>query len=487
MNDLHTKTAHELHGLLGKKAISATELTRALIERNQAAEPLVQAFITPTPEIALAEATRVDARLHAGEPVTPLAGVPLAYKDNICTAGVRTTCASKMLANFVPPYDATAVAKLKATGAVMLGKLNMDEFALGASTENSAFFPSRNPWDRNRVPGGSSGGAAAAVAAGEVVYALGSDTGGSVRQPAAFCGIVGLKPTYGAVSRYGVVSVASSLDQVGTLTRDVRDCALVLNAICGQDPLDSTSAPVEHPDYTALLGQPVTGWRIGIPKEYLGAELDPQVRAILENAVKVLTGLGAEVAECSLPHTEYSLPVYSLITAAEVSSNLARYDGVRFGLRVEEADLETMFRKTRAAGFGPEVKRRILLGTHILSAGYYEAYYLEALKVRTLIRRDFDQVFRRFDLLLSPTSPTVAFKFGERSTDTLETDRSGVYTLAANLAGIPAISVNGGFAAGLPVGVQFMGKPFAEPQLLQVAYAFEQATQGHRPLPDLGV
>lgn len=485
---LYEKTAHELHGLLTNKEISATELVKAFIARVQAVEPKVQAFVTETHETALEEAAKVDAKIAAGEAVGPLEGIPMALKDNMCTDGVRTTCSSKILHNFVPPYDAHVVGKLKEAGSVMLGKLNMDEFAMGSSTENSRFFPTRNPWDTERVPGGSSGGAAAAVAAGQAVFTLGSDTGGSIRQPAAFCGVVGLKPTYGVVSRYGLIAFASSLDQIGPFTRDVRDCALVMNAIAGHDPKDSTSAPVDYPDYTALLGKSIKGWKIGIPKEYFGEGIEPAVAETVKKAIKFLEEQGAEIGECSLPHTEYALPVYYLIAPAEASSNLARYDGVRYGYRSEEApDLITMFKKTRAEGFGEEVKRRIMLGTYALSSGYYDAYYLKALKVRTLIKGDFDKAFEKFDVLLSPTSPTVAFKFGDRTDNPLQMYMSDICTLSVNLAGIPAISINAGFVNGLPVGLQFMGKAFDEARLLQVSYAYEQATQCHSQMPDLGV
>ncbi|MCW2277264.1 Asp-tRNA(Asn)/Glu-tRNA(Gln) amidotransferase subunit GatA [Heliophilum fasciatum] len=484
---LFAKPAHELHGLLVQKEITATELVEAHLGRIDTVEPQVQAYMTRTAEAALAEAQRVDAKVAAGEAIGPLEGIPMALKDNLCTDGIKTTCSSKMLHNFVPPYDATVVKKLKEAGAPLLGKLNMDEFAMGSSTENSHFFPTKNPWDLNCVPGGSSGGAAAAVAAGEAVFSLGSDTGGSIRQPAAFCGVVGMKPTYGAVSRYGLVAFASSLDQIGPFTRDVRDCALVMNAIAGHDPLDSTSAPVAYPDYTALLGQSIKGWKIGVPKEYMGEGLEPGVAAVIDKALQVFCDLGAEVQECTLPHTEYALPVYYLIAPAEASSNLARYDGVRYGYRAEGADdIVEMFKKTRAEGFGAEVKRRIMLGTYALSSGYYDAYYLKAQKVRTLIKQDFDQAFERFDLILSPTSPTVAFPFGSRTDNPLAMYLSDVCTLSANLAGIPGLSINGGFAGGMPVGLQLMGKAFDEPRLLQAAYAFEQETGYHRQMPQLG-
>ncbi|ABZ85532.1 aspartyl/glutamyl-tRNA(asn/gln) amidotransferase, a subunit [Heliomicrobium modesticaldum Ice1] len=485
---LYTKTAHELHDLLVRKEVSATEIVKTQADRMQALEPKIRAFVTLTVDKALEQAARVDAKIAAGEAIGPLEGIPMAIKDNMCTDGVRTTCSSKILNNFVPPYDATVVTKLKEAGAVMMGKTNLDEFAMGSSTENSGFFATCNPWDIERVPGGSSGGSAASVAAGQAVFSLGSDTGGSIRQPAAFCGVVGLKPTYGAVSRFGLIAFASSLDQIGPFTRDVRDCAHVMNAIAGHDAKDSTSAPVDYPDYTSLLGKPIKGWRVGLPKEYFGDGMDPEVKEVIEKAVKTIEDLGAEVAECSLPHTEYALPVYYLIAPAEASSNLARYDGVRYGYRSESADdLITMFKKTRAEGFGDEVKRRIMLGTYALSSGYYDAYYLKALKVRTLIKNDFDQAFEKFDVILSPTTPTVAFKFGDRTDNPLQMYLSDIYTLSVNLAGIPGLSINAGFAKGMPVGLQIIGKPFDEARLLQIAYAYEEATGCHSKMPDLGV
>lgn len=472
--DLCFTPAHELGRLLRQRKISAVELTDAIFQRIDAVEAKVKAYLLLLREEAREQARMVDAKLAAGEEVPPLAGIPLAVKDNICMLGVETTCASKILKGFIPPYDATVIERLRREMVVFTGKANMDEFAMGSSTENSGFFPTANPWDLERVPGGSSGGSAAAVAAGEAVMALGSDTGGSIRQPAAFCGVVGLKPTYGLVSRYGLVAFASSLDQIGPITRDVRDCALLLNAIAGHDERDSTSVPYVVPDYTQFLVADVKGWRIGIPREYVGEGIAPEVKAVLDQTVDLLERCGASVAETSLPHTKYALPTYYLIAPAEASSNLARYDGVRYGLRVPADDVVTMYKKTRSAGFGPEVKRRIMLGTYALSAGYYDAYYLKALKVRTLIRRDFDAAFEKFDLLLSPTTPTPAFKIGEKVTDPLAMYLSDVCTLAVNLAGLPAISVPAGFAGHLPVGVQFIGPPFAEGRLLQAAYTLER-------------
>lgn len=479
--------AHELAKLLRNRKVSAEEICRSVLQRIDEVEKKTKAFITVDGEKALEQARRVDKKLKNGANLPPLAGMPVAIKDNICTKGLRTTCASKILANFVPPYNATVVEKLAAAEAVIIGKTNMDEFAMGSSTENSGFFPTRNPWDYSRVPGGSSGGSAAAVAAGESIYALGSDTGGSIRQPAAFCGVVGMKPTYGAVSRYGLVAFASSLDQIGPLTKDVTDCALVLNVIAGHDPRDSTSVPGERPDYTQFLKEDIRGLRIGIPREYLAEGLDSGVREVLEKACAVLKEAGAEVAETSLPHSAYALPTYYLIAPAEASSNLARYDGVRYGYRAEDVkDVLDMFKKTRSRGFGAEVKRRIMLGTYALSAGYYDAYYLKALQVRTLIKRDFDTAFTKFDVLLSPTSPTPAFLLGEKIDDPLKMYLSDIFTLAINLAGLPAVSVPGGFVDGLPVGVQFIGKPFAEGTLLHVAYAFEKRTEYTSRRPGLG-
>ncbi|GAF25200.1 Asp-tRNAAsn/Glu-tRNAGln amidotransferase A subunit and related amidases [Moorella thermoacetica Y72] len=485
--ELYYLTAHELSDLLNRKEISSEEATAAIIDRIEAVDGRVQAYLTRTAEQALEEARAVDAARARGETLGPLAGVPMALKDNLCTEGVRTTCSSRMLADWVPPYDATVVRRLKEAGAVMLGKLNMDEFAMGSSTENSSFFPTRNPWDLERVPGGSSGGAVAAVAAGEAYFALGSDTGGSIRQPASFCGVVGMKPTYGRVSRYGLVAFASSLDQIGPITRDVTDCALVLEAIAGHDPLDSTSADLPVPDYRSALKPEVKGLKIGVPREYFGAGMEPEVAAIVRRAIAKLEELGAVCEETSLPHTEYALPAYYLVAPAEASSNLARYDGVSYGLRVPGKDITEMYMNTRSQGFGPEVKRRIMLGTYALSSGYYDAYYLKALKVRTLIRRDFETAFEKYDLLATPTSPTVAFRLGEKAGDPLAMYLSDLCTIPINMAGLPALSLPCGFSQGLPVGLQLIGRPFAEATLLQAAYAFEQSTEYHRRRPELGV
>ncbi|MBZ4654901.1 MAG: gatA [Peptococcaceae bacterium] len=479
--DLYKKTAHELSSLLQKREVSSEELTRSVLDRINKVEEKVKAFVTVTGEQALEQAREIDEKRARGEAMSPLAGIPMAMKDNICTKGVTTTCASKILYNFVPPYNATVTEKLLEAGTILLGKCNMDEFAMGSSNENSGFFPTRNPHDLSAVPGGSSGGAAAAVAADEAVFTLGSDTGGSIRQPAAFCGVVGLKPTYGYVSRYGLIAYASSLDQIGPLTKDITDCALVLNVIAGHDPKDSTSAPVEVPDFTRYLVDDVKGLKIGIPKEYMGEGIDPRIAAYLKQAAAKLEELGAMCEEVSLPHTEYALPAYYIIASAEASSNLARYDGVRYGLRVEAEDVISMFCKTRSQGFGEEVKRRIMLGTYALSSGYYDAYYLKALKVRTLIKRDFDQAFLKYDCLLTPTSPTTAFKFGEKVNDPLAMYLSDVCTIPINLAGVPGLSLPFGTVEGLPVGIQFIGKPFGEGTLLRVGYALEQNTDLTKP------
>jgi len=438
----------------------------------------VHAYISLDEEGALRKAEEVDARVARGEEVGVLAGVPVAVKDNICIKGMRTTCASKILENFVSPYDATVVEKLKAADAVFLGKTNLDEFAMGSSTENSYFGPTRNPHDPERVPGGSSGGSAAALAAGEAVLALGSDTGGSIRQPASFCGVVGLKPTYGRVSRYGLVAFASSLDQIGPMAKNVKDTALLLNVISGYDPRDSTSAPVEVPDFTKALDEGIEGIRIGLPREYFAEGLEDEVREKVLEAVDILKGEGAEVVEVSLPHTKYAIATYYIVAPAEASSNLARYDGVKYGFRAEGRDLYEMYCNTRSQGFGEEVKRRIMLGTYTLSAGYYEAYYLKALKVRTLIKQDFEEAFETCDLLATPTSPTVAFRLGEKVADPLTMYLSDVYTVSVNLAGLPGISVPCGSSDGLPVGLQLIGRPFDEETLLRVAHVVERSLKG---------
>jgi aspartyl-tRNA(Asn)/glutamyl-tRNA(Gln) amidotransferase subunit A len=463
-----------------------SEAARDYLARIEALDPKVRAYMTVTRETALAQAAEADARFKARAPLGPLDGVPIALKDVLCTRGIRTTCGSKILEHFVPPYDATVVRRLRGAGTVLLGKLNMDEFAMGSSTENSAFFTTRNPWDLGRVPGGSSGGSAAAVTADLAAATFGTDTGGSIRQPAAFCGNVGLKPTYGRVSRYGLVAFASSLDQIGPFTKTVADAALVLQAIAGHDPMDSTAAQVPVPDYRAGLGAGVGGLRVGIPREYFIDGMDPEVERAVRAAVDVLRGLGAKTEEVSLPHTEYGLAAYYLIGPAEASSNLARYDGVRYGLRVPGArDLVEMESRTRAAGFGREVKRRIMLGTYALSAGYYDAYYGQALRVRTLVAGDFKRAFERVDAIVAPTTPGVAFKIGEKE-DPLQMYLNDVFTIPVSLAGLPGVSIPAGFTlSGLPIGLQVIGKAYDEPTVLRVAHAYEQATDWHKRKPAL--
>ena len=483
---LTSLTIHEARDLLDRRQVSSVELTRAYLDRIQAVDPRVRAYVTVTAEQALEQAAEADARIAKGQ-ASPLTGIPMQIKDNMCTRGVATTCSSRMLRNFVPPYDATVVERLRQQGAVFLGKGNMDEFAMGSSTENSAFFPTHNPWDLARVPGGSSGGPAASVAAGEAMASLGSDTGGSIRQPAALCGIVGLKPTYGLVSRYGLVAFASSLDQIGPMTRDVTDCALVLNAIAGHDPRDSTSLPQPTPDYRRALTGDVRGMRIGVPKEYFAQGIDPEVAAAIRQAVGVLQRLGASVDwDVSLPSTPYALAVYYILAPSECSANLARYDGVKYGFSYKDGEsMWEELEKTRQHGFGPEVKRRIMLGTYSLSSGYYDAYYLKAQKVRTLITREFQDAFQRYDGLITPTSPTVAFRLGEKTEDPLQMYLSDVCTIPVNIAGIPGISIPCGYAHGLPVGMQIMGPALGEEALLRAAYAYEQATEWHKMWPEV--
>ena len=474
------RSAHELCNVLADRKMSSVELTGMVLARIEQVEPRIKAFVSWDQEAALAQAYAADERLKSGQGVTPLTGIPIAVKDNMCTRGVTTTCGSKILSNYLPPYDGTVVAKLKAAGAVIVGKTNMDEFAMGSSTENSAFHPTHNPWDTGTVPGGSSGGSAAAVAAHEAILATGSDTGGSIRQPAAFCGVVGLKPTYGLVSRYGLVAFASSLDQIGPLTKDVADSALLLNAIAGHDPKDSTSVNQPVPDYLGALQTDIKRRRVGLIKELMGAGIAPEVKAAVKAAADKLSNLGAEISEVSLPSFEHAVATYYLIAPAEASSNLARYDGVKYGQRSKEAkDLISMYYNTRREGFGPEVKRRIMLGTYALSAGYYDAYYLKALKVRTLIKQDFDRAFSGCDALISPTAPTVAFKLGEKTADPLAMYLSDIATIPVNLAGLPAISLPCGFSGNLPIGLQIIGPAFAEETLLRLAFAYEQGTEWH--------
>ena len=480
--DLTVRQAREL---LGSKQVSSEELARTVLDRIDDVEPRTRAFVTVTEDAALEQARHADTRIAAGD-AGPLTGIPMQLKDNLCTKGVTTTCSSRMLENFVPTYDSTVTRRLYSEGAVLVGKGNLDEFAMGSSTENSALFTTRNPWDLDRVPGGSSGGPAASVAAGECLFSLGSDTGGSIRQPAALCGVVGLKPTYGLVSRFGLVAFASSLDQIGPLTKDVTDSALVLNAIAGHDPLDSTSIEYEVPDYTQALSADIKGLRIGVPREYFVEGMEPGVEDAVRGAIRVLEELGADVRETSLPHTRYALAVYYIIAPSEASANLARYDGVKYGYSAKDADsMWDALERTRQDGFGPEVKRRIMLGTYALSAGYYDAYYLKAQKVRTLIRREFDEVFKQFDALVTPTSPTVAFKQGDRTADPIQMYLSDILTIPANIAGIPAISLPCGMANGLPVGLQLMAGHMGEETLFRAAYAFEQATEWHKLRPEL--
>jgi len=461
------------------------ELTKLYLERIHRVEPQVHALVTVTDELALSQARKADEFIAAGD-THPLTGIPAIIKDNICTKGTKTTCSSRMLESFVPPYNATVMERLNRCGVVMMGKANMDEFAMGSSTEHSAFFPTHNPWDLSRVPGGSSGGSAVAVAAGEAVYALGSDTGGSIRQPAGFCGVTGLKPTYGRVSRYGLVAFASSLDQIGPLTQNVTDCALVLNAIAGYDSKDSTSVPYPTPDYTQCLDANLKGLRIGIPREYFVEGMQGEVDDAIKTAIAKLEALGASIDEVSLPHTPYALAAYYIIAPSEASANLARYDGVKYGFSYKEADnMWEAMEKTREHGFGDEVKRRIMLGTYALSAGYYDAYYLKAQKIRTLIRQEFDQAFEKYDVLITPTSPTTPFKIGEKMDDPLQMYLSDVCTLPINIAGVPAISIPAGFADGLPIGMQIIGKPFSEETILKIAHAYQQATDWHERKPEI--
>lgn len=475
--NLKNITADKLVALYKNKDLSVFEVISGTYEEIARSDKDVHAFISLCPERALEEARRIDAKIASGEPLEPLAGVPVAIKDNMAIRDIPTTCGSRILENYIPPYTATAVERLRGAGAIVIGKANMDEFAMGSSTENSGFFVTRNPHNLERVPGGSSGGSAASVAAGTSLIALGSDTGGSIRTPASFCGVVGIKPTYGRVSRYGLVAFASSLDQIGPLSKTVRESALALEAICGFDHFDSTSADASVDEFVKNLDQPVKGTRIGVPKEYFVPGMDPEVKARIEAGIRMVESLGCEIQEISLPHTEYAVATYYLIATAEASSNLARYDGVRYGLReAGNGSLQDMYRKTRHAGFGKEVKRRILLGTYALSAGYYDAYYLKALKVRTLMLRDFQKAFDQVEVILTPTAPTVAFKIGEKTEDPLSMYLADILTITCNLAGLPGISVPcGKNSEGLPVGMQLMANHFQESLLLRVAHHFEKA------------
>ncbi len=483
--ELYELTIHEARELLAAGEITSTELTESVLNRIDLVDPRIRAYITLTKEGALEQASEADKRLAAGES-TPLLGIPMAIKDVLCTEGVQTTCGSRILEGFIPPYTGTAVKKLEEAGMVMLGKTNTDEFAMGSSTENSGYFVTHNPWNTDYVPGGSSGGSAAAVAANECLGALGTDTGGSVRQPASYCGVVGIKPTYGRISRYGLVAFASSLDQIGAITKDVRDAALLLGTMAGYDPKDSTSIDRPVPNYEQALSGKVEGMRFGVPREYFVEGMNPVVETAVRDALGVLKDLGAEIVDISMPHTEYALPVYYLLAPAEASANLARYDGIRYGFSAPDInEMWDTFRKTREQGLGPEVKRRIMLGTYALSTGYYDAYYLKAQKVRTLIKQDYDQALEQCDAILVPTAPNVAFRIGEKMDDPLEMYLSDIFTLSLNLAGVCGISIPCGFDNGLPIGLQIMGGAFQEETILRVADAYEKATDWHKKQPAL--
>jgi aspartyl-tRNA(Asn)/glutamyl-tRNA(Gln) amidotransferase subunit A len=475
--DLNALTIEAARAAVQARKTTATSLAEAFYAKIDKTDPEIGAYLTLSKDRALEQAARMDSLAAKGEELPPLGGVPVGIKDVMVTRGVRTTAGSKILANYIPPYDCTAVARLEAAGAVVLGKLNCDEFAMGSSNENSAWRPVHNPRDLSRVPGGSSGGSAAAVAADMAVATLGSDTGGSIRQPASFCGVVGLMPTYGRVSRYGLIAFASSLDRIGPLAKTVRDAAIVLRTIAGRDPMDSTSAEVPVPNYVAELEKPVRGLTLGVAKEYFGEGLDSEVRKLVETAIQKLAGSGCEIVPVSLPHTEYAIPTYYIVATAEASSNLARFDGVRYGYRARDArTLSEMYRRSRDHGFGAEVKRRIMLGTYALSAGYYDAYYLKAQRVRTLLVRDFEEAFKKVDAIVTPTSPTAAFKLGEKVDDPLSMYLADIFTVTADLAGIPGISVPcGETKENLPVGLQILGKHFDEATILRVAHAYEQA------------
>jgi aspartyl-tRNA(Asn)/glutamyl-tRNA(Gln) amidotransferase subunit A len=477
-------TLHEASDKLRKRELTSVELTEAVYQRIADTDDKVHAYLTLAREAALEQANRADEKLKQATDPAPLLGIPIALKDNFLTKGLRTTCASKILGDFIPPYDATTVDRVRSAGAVIIGKTNLDEFAMGSSVENSAFFATCNPWNLERIPGGSSGGSAAAVAADECIAALGTDTGGSIRQPAACCGIVGLKPTYGRVSRYGIIAFASSMDQVGPMTKDVHDAALLLEAIAGQDPADSTSINSSVPRYSAALNGDIKGLRLGIPKEYFVSGMQIEVGEAVRSAIRELEKHGAVIEEISLPHTEYAVAVYYIVATAEASSNLARYDGMRFGRRANGKDLIETYMISRDEGFGAEVKRRIMLGTYALSAGYYDAYYLKAQRVRTLIRKDFDAAFGRCDVIVTPTAPTTAFRLGEKTQDPLQMYLSDIYTISINLAGLPAISLPCGFdGEGMPIGLQIIGKHFDEATILRVADTYERATEWHKTKP----
>jgi aspartyl/glutamyl-tRNA(Asn/Gln) amidotransferase, A subunit len=479
-------TIHELKELLKQKKASSTDILKSVEKRIEGVEDTLCSYVDISLEKAYKEAAEADKKIASGEPLATLTGIPTAIKDNMCLEGTETTCASKILKGFTPPYTATAVKKLKESGAVILGKTNMDEFAMGSSTENSSKKITKNPWDIERVPGGSSGGSASAVCAGEASGALGSDTGGSIRQPAALCGVTGLKPTYGLVSRYGLVAFASSLDQIGPFAKDAEDCAMILNSIAGYDPMDSTSIEYDVPDYTEHLNDSLKGLKVGLPVEYFGDGIDKDVKKVILDAVDTYKSLGAEVVEFSLKYTKYALPVYYIISSAEASSNLARYDGIRYGyVNDKTSDLLDLYCSTRSEGFGKEVKRRIMLGTYALSSGYYDAYYKKAQQVRTLIIEDFKTAFQKFDVILSPVSPTTAFKIGEKSKDPLEMYLSDVCTVPVNIAGLPAISIPCGFSSDLPVGLQIIGNHLSESKILNAAHMFQKSTEFHRMQPAL--
>lgn len=485
--ELFELTAHELSEKLKSKEVSSVEITKSVIDRIEKIENKIDSYITITPDTALETAKIADEKIAKGEHIEPLEGIPMAIKDNMCTDGIRTTCASKMLENFVPPYDAFVVKKLKEINAPILGKLNMDEFAMGSSTENSYFKKTKNPYDSEKVPGGSSGGSAAAVRADLAVYSLGSDTGGSIRQPASFCGVVGIKPTYGLVSRYGLVAFASSLDQIGPLAKDVTDSAMILNLIAGHDKMDSTSINIPKEDYTKALVNDVKGMKIGIPNDYIGDGINEEVKDAILKAAETYKSLGAEVEFFDMKAAKYALPAYYIISSAEASSNLARYDGIKYGYRTPNySNLTELYNNTRSEGFGKEVKRRIMLGTYALSSGYYDAYYKKAQQVRTIIKNDFDSAFEKYDFVLTPTAPTTAFKMGSKTTDPLQMYLEDICTVSVNIASVPAISIPCGFDRdGMPIGMQLIGKTFSEPTLLRAAYTFEQNTDAHKIRPQL--
>ena len=484
--ELNELTIHELQKKLKEGETTSVEITESVFKRIEAVEDKVHSFITLMKDSAFEEAEKADKAIQENKG-GPLTGIPVAVKDLLCTKGVKTTCGSHILENFVPPYDATVVKKLKEAGAVLVGKTNMDEFAMGSSTETSYFGITKNPWDLEKIPGGSSGGSAAAVVADECITSIGSDTGGSIRQPAALCGVVGLKPTYGRVSRFGLVAFASSLDQIGPFSKDAEDCAIMMNVIAGYDPNESTSVPADVPDYTRHISKSIEGWTVGIPGEYFTEGIDPEVLAAVESAIKEVEKMGGKTIEISLPHTEYCVAVYYVIAPSEASSNLARYDGVRYGFRSKEGrDLLDMYKMSRSAGFGAEVKRRIMIGTHSLSSGYYDAYYKKASQVRALMRNDFDEAFKMCDVILTPASPTPAFNIGEKMDDPLQMYLSDIFTLSANLAGIPGISIPCGYTkSGLPIGLQLLAKHFEEEKLIQMASAYEKSSKIEKRRPDL--